>query len=362
MAPNSLIPMNIIGLALVAGTILGCQASTQLNSCNTFSKIQSRTHIVAKKYYQISCTQSIQGHVGMQVRGGASDGRRSYDRPEYDDRSRRRPQYDDRGEQQGRDAIRSPRDFEDNSRHASMGERKMRRDDRWRNESRGKRPDYNSRPERSARNRVDSPPDKEKKGWFSSTKRQLNDVKEYSISEKPQQPPPPPPPPPNTFVDYNPAESERVPINYMFPTTEVAAAERSRDERTSNIDPMGGPDFPVEEMEDRYAGSGERRERRRRRENDDESYASPRRDAVTVYMSSRLGAAKVRCGSIVVGAALGSFIGKVRHAQSCRYGLSIQISSANSRFFFTQQVSDERCIENVSNSSRCIILCRVSAK
>lgn len=53
-----------------------------------------------------------------------------------------------------------------------------------------------------------------------------------------------------------------------------------------------------------------RRRRRRVIDEDDSFRASPRRDAVTVFMSSRRGTAKVRIGSMIVGAALGGFIGK----------------------------------------------------
>jgi len=63
-------------------------------------------------------------------------------------------------------------------------------------------------------------------------------------------------------------------------------------------------------------GRGRQQRQRRRRDDDDDqedgsfSRASPRRDAVTMFMSTKRGSLQVRMGSMIVGAALGGFIGK----------------------------------------------------
>ena len=231
----------------------------------------------------------------FKLRGGAAD-----DRPVYDDRPRRRPlpppQYNENG---GRRVQGPPRDFDDDRQYDRIyhDERKVRRHD-------GKA--QNRTPKRYARTGVNSSVTGEKKGWFGSKK------KAPLEKDLERQKPPPPPPPPNTFSNYNPAETERVPINYMFPATEVAASERQPiDDKAIDFDPIGGPNLPIKSIDDERRELSEESQRRRRRGNDDR-YASPRRDAVTMYMSTRFGTVKVRLGSIVVGAALGSFIGKVR--------------------------------------------------
>lgn len=309
MSPYQCAPLNLACLALMFGMTLGSHASLHPTSLYSLSRIRSKSHPLG--------ADSAFHHSKLQVRGGAADDdyRQSYDRREYDDRPRRRPPPPPGGERGGR-AMRSDgpesrpsRDFEERPQYGRRfdedGERRMGRDgDRWEREQRERRP---YRPEKR---KAESVPSEKKKSWFGSKKNQ--EPEELKPSQ--QQQPPPPPPPPNTFANYNPAESERVPINYMFPTTEVAASERAGDETITDFDPMGGPDLPVEDADDYFVQSTENSKRRRRRMDDEESYASPRRDAVTMYMSTRLGAAKVRFGSIVVGAALGSFIGKVRFA------------------------------------------------
>ena len=137
----------------------------------------------------------------------------------------------------------------------------------------------------------------------------------------------------------------------------MAASERSRDETTNDLDPMGGPDLPIEDADDQYVRSEENRERRRRRSDDDDRYASPRRDAVTMYMSTRLGAAKVRVGSIIVGAAIGSFIGKVRTS-----GDSLCTTKITTNMVHLSLVLNERRSENVSYNGWSIILRGISTK
>ena len=184
------------------------------------------------------------------------------------------------------------------------------------------------------------------KKWFKLKKDKATTAKSSSNNEReeddrngfdprgntsPFPPPPPPPPPPTDSMDINPAETERTPIHYMFPTAESAAEKRkmsydSMDDEMITMDKRDGampdndmdvPDIPFLEVEENEIfagreGSMDSRRRRRRVIDEDDSFrASPRRDAVTVFMSSRRGTAKVRIGSMIVGAALGGFIGKV---------------------------------------------------
>lgn len=134
-------------------------------------------------------------------------------------------------------------------------------------------------------------------------------------------PPPPPPPPPSDAtisspgVAINPAETERTPIHYMFPTAEAAAEERRMSDAQLDQPTIDGePDIPFLDVEeDEFSGRGDESmgRRRRRRDDDFDSYrSSPRRDAVTMKMSTRRGALQVRFGGMIVGAALGGFIGK----------------------------------------------------
>ena len=284
----SCVRLSIFCLALTSVIAVGCQtgpSAQTADSSYSLSKIQSRTLSLRKKNRSSACIGNANSIVNcIKVRGGDAD-----DRPVYDDRPRGRPlpptRYNENG---GRRVQGPPPDFDD----TRQSDRSM-----------------NFRPDRYTRNKVrnSSSVAEEKKGWFGS-KNKAPVEKEQLQRQKP----PPPPPPPNTFSDYNPAETERVPINYMFPTTDVAASERQPiDDITNDFDPIGGPDLPIKSIDDERRESLEEPRRRRRRGNDD-GYASPRRDAVTIFMSTRFGAMKVRLGSIIVGAVLGSFIGKVR--------------------------------------------------
>ena len=84
-----------------------------------------------------------------------------------------------------------------------------------------------------------------------------------------------------------------------------------------STDTNDAPDIPYLDVEeDVYPGrEGDRRRRRRDGyDNDDErerTRVSARRDAVTIFMATKRGAMKVRISSMIVGAALGAFIGKV---------------------------------------------------
>ncbi len=266
----------------------------------------------------------------IKLRGGAiDDGRRPP--PRYSSN------YDDVG-RYGRD---------NNSRRFDEYDDRQSRDGRTR---------YSNHDERN----LDNIDDKKSKGWFGRSKEEVNP----SDTEQQQQlsdqgnnlwnnnnnnggntglpPPPPPPPPPSNDImtgasmniDINPAETERTPIHYKFPTAEVAADERrakdtameasaaasaaaSMDKKRGDYDSV--PDIPFIEEEDELSDdrdnrSSSPRTRRRRRSGDDDGddvYSSPRRDAVTTFMSTKRGAFQVRLGSVIVGAALGGFMGKV---------------------------------------------------
>ena len=195
---------------------------------------------------------------------------------------------------------------------------------------------------------LDNSDDKKSKGWFGRSKEEVNPSSDDNEQQSDQgnnlwnnnnnggtglPPPPPPPPPPSSSdatgaslnIDINPAETERTPIHYKFPTAEVAADERrakdtameaaAMEEKRSGDDSRGDdvPDIPFieeDELSDDRDRSSSRR-RRRRSDDDDDVYSSPRRDAVTTFMSTKRGAFKVRLGSVIVGAALGGFMGKV---------------------------------------------------
>ncbi|KAL3792513.1 hypothetical protein HJC23_008435 [Cyclotella cryptica] len=266
----------------------------------------------------------------LYVRGGAADDdyrRRSDGRPpppphsQRSDREVQGVRPGSRPDPSRRTGYREPigqryqPDFEDLRRDDNpydkydLDERTRRHDDggRWEYEDVNRGPNRNLGPERNARNKMDPTATEGKKGWFGS-KRSKGPGTEETLQ---QQPPPPPPPPIFSGTDYNPSESERVPIHYRFPVAEVLESERtSSDEMIPDLDLLSGQGLPIEDEDDQFARVQESRKGRRRWEDDDDPYASPRRDAVTMYMSSRLGAAKVRFGSIVVGAALGGFIGK----------------------------------------------------
>jgi hypothetical protein len=137
-------------------------------------------------------------------------------------------------------------------------------------------------------------------------------------------PPPPPLPPLSNELTYKSSgiDTERTPIHYMFPTAEAAAEERNvADDRIDDEMPIdksdgvseaGDHDIPFLDVEEENFYGREGRGTQRTSENyDGEEYrASPRRDAITRYMSTKRGGVQVRLGSIAVGAALGGFIGK----------------------------------------------------
>lgn len=188
-----------------------------------------------------------------------------------------------------------------------------------------------------------NPDDGKSKKWFSFKK---DNAKELSNDgnkkgepmhsdpwgDIPPNPPPPPPPPPTdaSYVssrEINPAGTSRTPIHYTFPTAKDAAEERKMSDEKMDDGAMGidrsdgsGTDvmdttfFQAEEVE--FAGRDSSMDRRRRRRShvDDREriQASPRRDAITIFMSTRRGSFQVRLGSMIVGGALGGFIGKVR--------------------------------------------------
>lgn len=184
---------------------------------------------------------------------------------------------------------------------------------------------------------------KKSKGWFGRSKEEGNPSDDNEQSDQIGDswnnndaaglpPPPPPPPPPQSDatgaslnININPAETERTPIHYKFPTAEVAADERrakdtameaTRDNKSDDYS-LDAPDTPF--IEEDAVSDGDRSPRRRRRRSDDEDdvYLSPRRDAVTRFMSTKKGAFKVRLGSVIVGAALGGFMGKVSIVTMC---------------------------------------------
>ncbi|KAL7440158.1 hypothetical protein ACHAXH_007250 [Discostella pseudostelligera] len=158
-----------------------------------------------------------------------------------------------------------------------------------------------------------------------------NTVSPFLPPPPPPPPPPFPPPPPTdeslSNMDINPAQTDRVPIHYMFPTADTAATERqitdvqmNDDEINTEKSKMGeedAMDVPFLDVEEEFVDRDRGRRRRIRDgdedvDDDDLLYrrASPRRDAVTIFMSTRRGAMKVRVGSMIVGAAIGGFIGK----------------------------------------------------
>lgn len=209
--------------------------------------------------------------------------------------------------------------------------------------------DYDDRPSRDGRSypnydnerNLDNTDDKKSRGWFGRSKEEANPSDNEQQFDQGNNmwnnnngitglpPPPPPPPPPSSDatgtslnIDINPAETERTPIHYNFPSAEVAADERrtkdtsmeasAMDETRSDDSRRDVPDIPFieeDELSDRDRLSSRRR--RRRSDDDDDVYSSARRDAVTTFMSTKRGAFKVRLGSVIVGAALGGFMGKV---------------------------------------------------
>ena len=281
-------------VAFVASSIFG--ASSARFSITTISRFSS----------QYSVTSQI-----IDLRGGAiDDSRRPPPRSNYDNDFGRPMRQDDYRERR------------DNRRYSDYDDRQNRNDGR-------RHSNYDDRDNNNDRAEDD---DKKTKGWFGRTKGESkSDTREPAVDEGDSwksntdaglpPPPPPPPPPPASLnnIDINPAETERTPIHYMFPTAEAAADER-RDKDTK-MDEVGAsdnavdsredaPDIPFIEEDDLIGDRQKSPPRRRRRRDEDDDYLSPRRDAVTTFMSTKKGAFKVRLGSVIVGAALGGFIGK----------------------------------------------------
>jgi hypothetical protein len=322
---------------------------------------------VVSMYSSLSVTSTV-----ACVRGGAADDnypRRSNNRGDFDDRDkpprRTPPPYIDRSDRDRRRP--GPRPMQDDVSDRPRRPSGDRGDERYNNRyERGDRRGYDDRdhrprpthggvrPKREPDNDLDLSAGGKTKGWFGSKKTKPANA---NIKSKPPTPdawssdtsfPPPPPPPPPPVdatnglgININPAETERTPIHYMFPTAEAAAEERQRDDklddREANQSEAGAPDLPfldVDEDDFTRRGDDDRRRRRRRSDDDDEVYASPRRDAVTMYMSTRRGAFKVRFGSVVVGATLGAFIGKVSVCDEC-YVRCIFESNANHSYSST---------------------------
>lgn len=288
----------------------------------------------------------------INLRGGAiDDGRRPPSSSRYSS------SYDDVGRSNGREG----RDNNNSSRRFDEY------DDR---QGRDRRRSYSNYDER--RNIDSNNDDKKSKGsWFGRSKEEEVSPSDYDYEQQQFDqgnnnpwnnnnnggstglpPPPPPPPPPSSSdvttgaaalnIDINPAETERTPIHYKFPTAEVAADERrakdtameapsssaalDNENTRDNADLRGDdvPDIPFieEEEDDELRDDRDRSSSRsssRRRRSDDDVYSSPRRDAVTTFMSTKRGAFKVRLGSVIVGAALGGFMGKVRVVVSTMY-------------------------------------------
>jgi hypothetical protein len=262
--------------------------------------------------------KSVTSDMISNIRGGAIDDGRKPPPP-----SRYSSNYDDVGryDRQGRDN--SSRRFDEYDDRPSRNGRRY--------------PNYDDRnlDDRNNQSQYDG---KKSKGWFGRSKEEGSPSYENEQSDQgdswnnnngaaglPPPPPPPPPPPQSVTTDaslninINPAETERTPIHYKFPTAEVAADERRAKDTAmedttmdKSDDLRDAPDIPFIE-EDELSDDRDRSTRRRRRRSDDEddAYSSPRRDAVTTYMSTKKGAFKVRLGSVIVGAALGGFVGKV---------------------------------------------------
>lgn len=275
-------------VAFVASSFFG--ASSARFSITSISRFSSQYFVAS---------QTI-----IDLRGGAiDDGRRPPPRSHYDNDFGRPMRQDDYRERR------------DNRRYSDYDE--------------GRR--YSNYDNRDSSDRAKDDDKKTKKGWFGRTKGESKPDREPALDEgdswksntdaglPPPPPPPPPPPASSNNIDINPAETERTPIHYMFPTAEAAADER-RDKDTKMEEDRANdkavdsrddaPDIPFIE-EDGLIGDRERSPpRRRRRRDEDDDFLSPRRDAVTTFMSTKKGAFKVRLGSVIVGAALGGFIGK----------------------------------------------------
>ena len=242
---------------------------------------------------------SASAAVACVVRGGAVDDDYEQDRRRYD--------Y---GQPNGRD-VRSRRPPRDGYRNSGDGpnDRGGAKDRRLMGDSRGEPSKREDRRGNFGRNEGFDRDPREQRRRNERPARGPGDAFDQRNQQTPGNGmPPPPPPPPQSKYDINPAETERLPINYSFARADVAAEERRKDEVLSPDNKEAADGTPYLDSDERYHLD---RQRRRRDEDEDERLrASPRRDAVTTYMSAKRGAIKVRFGCVIVGAALGGFIGK----------------------------------------------------
>lgn len=232
------------------------------------------------------------------VRGGAVDN--GYERDH---------RYDYGQQPNGRDASRNRRPPRDG--HGNSGDRPNDRirakDERFRGDSREMRKREDRRGDFGRTEGIDRDP-REQRRRNERPARGPGDAFDKYQQTPGNRMPPPPPPPPQSKYDIDPADTDRLPINYSFARADVAAEERSKDEVLSPDSKEAGDGTPYLDSDERYYVY---RQRSRRDEDEGERLrASPRRDAVTTYMSGKRGAIKVRFGCVVVGAALGGFIGK----------------------------------------------------
>jgi len=342
-----------------------------------------------------SCSDSSNISI-LRTRGGAIDDdprprRRDYERG---DRPPPRPRRDDSREDPRRGGVPRPRDA-DRSFDGRSDRNRQFTDDMRRYDDRDRRMESNPRNNYQQRNSDPGGDGGKSKKWFSKkdkAKPPSSDIEQTDLGSQrnenvPPMPPPPPPPPPTdatTSTDINPAGTERTPIHYMFPTAEAAAEARIMSDNKLDDDniakdigneDMDAPDIPFLDVEeDDYAyrdydrdGMDRRDRRRRYRDGDDEEErlrASPRRDAVTIFMSSKRGALQVRFGSAIVGAALGAFMGKV--SNSCAV-LWVTLNHTHVSCVFSYEiiksaVTDERSIYDGSGCSLSFVCYWLPAK
>eukprot|EP00571_Detonula_confervacea_P013446 CAMPEP_0172305902 /NCGR_PEP_ID=MMETSP1058-20130122/7099_1 /TAXON_ID=83371 /ORGANISM="Detonula confervacea, Strain CCMP 353" /LENGTH=590 /DNA_ID=CAMNT_0013017643 /DNA_START=103 /DNA_END=1875 /DNA_ORIENTATION=- len=355
-----------IALLTIVGTIIGSHGSSSSQTSYSQLRVRSMTSIhVARR----ECKHTDSSHPALETvspissssaasaavlcaRGGAIDDdpqrRRGYERDDRLPPRRSSPSYNNydredrglRGDSRGSDPRKGggsrPQGDRDRrySDDRSYGNREFRGDKRSNYDERDRR---ERNPRNYQPNNIDpdgstaTAPDGKSKKWFtlkkdkakSSPKSKNDEQTEFDPRSNGSPIPPPPPPPPidstiaSSGVEINPAETQRTPIHYNFPTAEAAAEERkfSDEYKSDGATGMNAPDIPFLDVEEDEFGDREgskgRQRRRRIDDDDDERFrASPRRDAVTMFMSSRRGAVKVRLGSMIVGAALGGFIGK----------------------------------------------------
>lgn len=336
---------------------MGSHGSTSRRTSNSQLRVRSMTsvHLGVREckhsdFLKPALGSSAATATGLCARGGGIDDdhrrRRDYERDELPPR-RSSPSYNgyDR-EKRGPDRRNGPRqqpgvrdqrysrhdleNFDDKSHHRnreSRGDRGSSYDERdGRNGNLSKRQPSSgrSKPESSGRSKKWFNLKKDKPELSPNNNGSKNDEQTEFDPQSNDFPNPPPPPPPlgdptiaSSGLNINPAETQRTPIHYNFPTAQAAAEERkfSDDKIDDEMLMKDAPEIPfLNEEEDEFPdrdGPMGRRRRRRVDDEDDERYrASPRRDAVTIFMSTRRGAVKVRLGSMIVGAALGGFIGK----------------------------------------------------